>query len=287
MPCEHPRDAWRPTIGGPIHFNQPRNGHTYTKIEIPCGTCILCQQEKARQWAVRITHEAKQWDESSFLTLTYDEDNIPTYGSLQYEDLQKFWKRLRKQIGPLRYYAVGEYGDESLRPHYHACLFGHAFTEKRTILREGAQMLWTNKQILEAWGMGHVSVGALNFQTAQYTASYVLKKLVSKQKYVRVDEETGELIPLEQPRSFMSRNLARQWWDSYGHHTTAHDIVVINGKKQKPPKAYDRWLGEVDEKKLEEIKETRKENAVAETQEQRTARARNAHARVRAKSKKV
>jgi len=236
---------------------------------------------------VRITHEAQQWEKSSFITLTYDDRNIPEYSGLRYDDLQKFWKRLRKTYGDLRYYAVGEYGDETQRPHYHACLFGLAFEEHRTIIRDTPSLLWTNPELTKAWGLGHVSVGALNFQTAQYTASYVLKKLRSGQQYVRVDEETGELIPLEQPRPFMSRNIAREWWERYGAHVTDHDLVVINGRKQKPPKAYDRWLGEKEPAKLEKIKEKRSEHTPKLNKEQNRARARNAHARAKKKSKSV
>lgn len=287
MPCGYPRDAYKPAAGGPLKFNQPRNGRAYIKINIPCGTCILCRQEQARQWGVRITHEAQLHEQSCFMTLTYSEENIPAHNSLDYSDLCKFWKRLRKNYGKLRYYAVGEYGDETLRPHYHACLFGHDFTEQKTIIRESPTRLWTNQALEDAWGLGLVSVGALNFQTAQYTASYVLKKLKTGKQYVRTDEETGELIPLVQPRPFMSRNLAREWWERYGSHVTAHDLVVINGKKQKPPQAYDRWLGKEDKTILEKIKERRQDQAPKLTPEQNRARARNAHAHAKQKSKSV
>lgn len=307
MPCEKPRKAWRPAAGGPILFNQqPTNGHAYSPIEIPCGACILCRQEQARQWGVRITHEAQLYEESSFITLSYSDDNLPPFGGLQYNDLVKFWKRLRKRHGKLRYYAVGEYGDESLRPHYHACVFGLAFTTNRKILRTTPSMLWTNPELEDAWPLGHVAVGALNFQTAQYTASYVLKKIKTGQQYVRVDEQTGELIPLEQPRAFMSKNLGKRWYDLHGGYTHHHDVVIINGRKQKPPKAYDRWLGaaradfisspggttwraptEVGKRRVENIKEQRKRQAPKETDNERRARARNAHARARGKSKKV
>jgi len=287
MPCEKPLQAWRPAAGGPIHFSRPTNGHIYFPCEIPCGICILCQQEKCRQAAVRITHEAQLWEENSFLTLTYTDAQLPNYNSLNYEHLKKFWKRLRKAVGKLRYYAVGEYGDESLRPHYHACVFGHAFTENRKIVQYTPHLLWDSPFLEKVWGHGMVRVGTLDYATARYTASYVQKKLAKKQQYVRVDEETGELIPLEQPRAFMSRNLARGWWERYGSHVRDHDVVVINGKKQKPPKAYDRWLAEYEPEEMQSIKESRIEQAKEETEQERRARARNAHARAKSKSKTV
>jgi len=287
MGCAASIPAWRPAIGGPLKFSYPKDGRAYTPIEVPCGYCILCRQEQARQQAVRIVHEAQQHEESSFLTLTYSNKHLPKHGSLNYEDLVKFWKRLRKQIGPLRYYAAGEYGDRSLRAHYHACLFGHAFTTDRIIIRQTPSLLWTTAALEAAWGLGNVSVGALNFKTARYTASYVTKKLRQKQKYVRVDETTGELVELVQPRAFMSRNLGKTWWHEYGHQVRDHDYVIIEGKKQKPPKAYDRWLGEVNEERLEEIKNRRMEKAERLTQDQTRARVRNAHAHAENKSKSI
>jgi len=252
-------------------------------MTLPCGTCLLCQEEKARQQAVRIYHESLGYLESSFITLSYRPKDEPPHGGLRYDDLVKFWKRVRehlwqKQRKKLRYYAVGEYGDKSLRPHYHACVFGHAFVEDRIILKTTPHLLWTCPLLAEWWGLGYVSVGALNFRTARYTASYVTKKLRSKQQYVRTDESTGELIPLEQPRSFMSRNLGKKWWQENRHFVSAHDYVVIDGRKQKPPRAYDKWLAAINELPMEMIKEERKSKVIQLSQEQAYARAINVRA---------
>jgi len=293
MPCQEATPAWRPANGGPLHWSRPISGHAgvdYYKVYIPCGTCILCRNEQARQWAVRITHEAQQHKENSFITLTYEDEQLPQWGSLDYSHLREMWDRLRsarrrKALPRLRYYAVGEYGDQTLRPHYHACIFGEGFTEGRKILRTTPTTLWTSPELEEAWGHGQVSVGILNFATARYTASYVTKKLRAKQQYVRVDEETGELIPLEQPRAFMSRNIAKNWWGEFHHQVIAHDQVVINGETQKPPKAYDRWLFERSETASEIQKTVRIENSKSQTKEQTHARARNAHAHAENKSK--
>lgn len=291
MACQKPLRAYMPATGGRVRMWSKKDPaywvEPYTGLAVPCGTCILCREEQARQWAVRITHEAQLWDESSFITLTYADEHLPPHNSLRYADLQKFWKRLRKQIGQLRYYAVGEYGDDTHRPHYHACLFGHAFTDQRRILRDQPTLLWTHPILERSWGLGNVSVGALNFETARYTAGYVTKKLRSKQKYVRTDEETGELIPVEQPRAFISKRIGYEWLQRYGHSTYDHDRVVINGTPQKPTRYYDNWLKANDPHKAEKTKEERLKHKQTYTPEQLTARARNAHARNRQKIKTV
>lgn len=307
MPCEHPIQAFRPALGGPVCFGAPKNnGRAYIPIEIPCGYCILCREEQARQWAVRITHESSLHEENSFLTLTYSNRHLPTYSSLsteqrydpkekQSDDWQepkdrhhqsKFWKRLRHHLGVrgLRYYSVGEYGDRSQRPHYHACVFGHAFTEGRIIVQTEPYLLWTTPWLEKLWGLGNVRVGALNFQTARYTASYVVKKLRSKQQYVRIDENSGELIPLVQPRSYMSKNIAKDWWTKNYNYVTAFDQVIIDGRPQKPPKAYDKWLNEASEIASGMIKTGRKEEA--KRGQKKDARTRADIARTRAKTQK-
>lgn len=290
MPCAAPIRA-RKTAGGRLAFFTTKDWQyhvePYTGLQVPCGTCILCREEQARQCAVRIAHEATTHERNCFLTLTYDDNHLPEYGSLRYTDTCKFLKRLRKAFGSMRYYMVGEYGDLSLRPHYHACIFGHDFTENRIITRTTPHLLWTQEALTRCWGMGRVEVGALTFETARYTASYVTKKLRSKQRYVRIDETTGELVAVTQPRAFMSDNLGKDWWIAYGEQLEHNDYVIINGKKQKPPRAYDRWLGEIKPKAIEEIKAKREKKAKPSTKEQNRARARSAHARVKSKSKSV
>lgn len=104
--------------------------------------------------------------ESSFVTLTYSDEFIPDKGSLEKRDLQLFMKRIRKNTGlPLRYFAVGEYGDDTWRPHYHLALFGLS------------PML--QPAVNSSWGLGFVEVGDLTFASAAYVAGYCSKKLNS------------------------------------------------------------------------------------------------------------
>lgn len=290
MPCAEPVPVWRAANGGPLSFatNAPRDGRAYYKSTVPCGTCILCRGEQARQWAIRIHHESQLHTTNSFLTLTYNDENLPPHNSLQYKDVQKFWKRLRKALQHrIRYYAVGEYGSKTLRPHYHACVFGEDFTKDAKMVQQHPHPLWDSPMLTKAWGMGGVRVGQLNHNTAQYTASYVVKKLRSKQQYVRIDVETGELIPLEQPRCYTSLAIAKDWLAKYGNQVYAHDYVVINGKRQKPPKYYDRWLGKRSKIALSMIQQQREEKYEPETEEQTRARAQNAHAHAKTKSQKL
>ena len=60
----------------------PQKGFVDLPMTIPCGQCIGCRLEKARQWAIRCVHESKMWEHNSFVTLTYNDFNLPIDGSI-------------------------------------------------------------------------------------------------------------------------------------------------------------------------------------------------------------
>ena len=135
--------------------------------------------QRVADWAARITHEAKMWEQNCFVTLTYGTGNLPTNGSLCHRDYQLFHKRLVKRLQrPIRRFMCGEYGDENGRPHYHACLFNVDFTEDRVYYAKSGsgEKMYTSELLTELWGHGHATVQDLNAKTAAYCAGYVMKK---------------------------------------------------------------------------------------------------------------
>lgn len=123
--------------------------------------------------------ESRLHGDSSFVTLTYDEEHLPEEGSLNPRHTQGWLKRLRKSLGAdrVRYYLVGEYGESTWRPHYHVALFGYPACERgRTEHRESV-CCGSCQRIKETWGFGGVDVGELTLESAQYIAGYVTKKL--------------------------------------------------------------------------------------------------------------
>lgn len=235
-------------------------------------------------------HEAQSHEQSSFITATYDDYHLPFQGNtptLRYTDLQKFIKRIRKAGHAIKYYAVGEYGEKTHRPHYHICMFGQAWIEGRQTIKKTPHHLWTSPELQELWGLGNILVGALTPETAQYTAAYCIKKLRGKQRYVRVDDETGELIEVQQPQALMSRRppIGQAWIEKYGQQTWAHDHVIVNGSKQLPPKYYDKVLAKRSDIAHQILKAARLERATKNlspaTETALHARARDARARAR------
>lgn len=107
-----------------------RNKVTAEWGTFPCGKCPPCLKARASSWSYRLMKEEKLYTNSMFLTLTYDTSTVPItprgYMTLRKSDLQLFFKRLRKALpdSKIKYYAVGEYGGKTCRPHYHIILFG-------------------------------------------------------------------------------------------------------------------------------------------------------------------
>lgn len=169
MPCENP-------------FMQGMHAH-------PCGRCMPCLRQRRRTWTHRIMLESELYSDNAFVTLTYADH--PTDGppvSLNPKHVQDWLKRLRKAApSRLRFYLVGEYGDESQRPHYHAALFGFPACCNGRTARDSRNVPIPDRccdvcrTLNSTWGFGHIDCGQLATSSAQYIAGYVLKKMTMRQ----------------------------------------------------------------------------------------------------------
>lgn len=254
MPCYHPIEAYR-SVSGP----NPDTGKwplTFKKndglipVTIACGQCIGCRLERSRKWAMRCVHEAQMHDDNCFITLTYNDDNLhyvvdmetgelsPT---LVKRDWQLFMKKLRWEFKDvkIRFYMAGEYGDQSARPHYHACIFGFDFPDKKLFnIVSGGHKLYVSDTLNSLWNRGFCTIGELTFQTAAYVARYVMKKQTG---YYSKEYYAGRLPEF----TLMSRRpgIARDWIEKYHTDVYPHDMVVISKTvTSRPSKYYDMYM---------------------------------------------
>lgn len=286
MPCYQPLKGWRArneTENGKrrIVFDKGA-GFADMEIQVPCGQCVGCRLERSRQWACRCMFEASLHEDNCFITLTYDEENLPSDQSLSVKTFQDFMKRLREKFPnkKIRYYHCGEYGEVTGRPHYHAVLFGFNFPDLEFWkVTESGHKLYNSAILRKVWKHGHANVGSVTFDSCAYVARYVMKKITGqyekavqdwyngmtfkevckKYKYkakklkeviehrVFLQKKTGELILRKPEYTTMSRRpgIGKQWYDSFKDDVYPHDYVVINGVRCKPPKYFDA-LYEVD-----------------------------------------
>lgn len=167
-----------------------RNPFVRGGMAFPCGQCDPCRHNRRRVWAHRIQLEAMCHEASAFVTLTYSEEFLPRClgdePSLAPEHVQLWLKRLRSRTSParFRFYLVGEYGDNTHRPHYHVILFGFPTCARGRTLRRGNSLepCWSDccdrcRLVGDTWSMGNVDLGQVTKDSAGYIAGYVMKKM--------------------------------------------------------------------------------------------------------------
>ena len=274
MTCYKPIQAYRPNydlrqrqgetkLKFHVSLDEEKN---YQPIEIPCGKCIGCRLEYSRIWAIRCYHESLLYENNCFLTLTLSPDYLqtqPNPNSLDKILLQKFWRRLRKKYGKgIRYYACGEYGEETYRPHYHACVFNHDFMDKEYWkTTEAGERLYISDQLHNLWydtklkmPMGYCYIGNVTFKSAAYVARYIMKKITGQRADSYYVDENGVCMQPEFVTMSRRPGLGSQWYKKYKEDLYNYDECVINGVKTAVPKYYDTILQKEDPLELEDIK---------------------------------
>lgn len=268
MSCYHPLTAYRAPPGtqfstpkglSSITFNRSSlSMEGVTEISLPCGKCIGCRLDYSRQWAMRICHEQYFSEKSCFVTLTYDDDHLPEGRTLVKKDLQDFFKRLRRSFrdSDIRYFACGEYGGKTQRPHYHVAFFGIDFSDDRKFYKfSGVQKnaLYISKALEKCWKNGFAPIGTLSFDSAAYVSRYILKKVTGKIADEYYQGRLPEFV-------LMSRKpgLGHDWYDRFGEQAMLLDSVILkSGLKAKPPRYYEKLFNLEHHNELSAIKERR------------------------------
>lgn len=193
-------------------------------LTVPCGKCAECKRKRASQWAFRLSIEDRQHIESHFVTLTYSDNNLPRddcgYPTLVKADLQNYFKRLRFNTGKkIKYFACGEYGGRTNRPHYHAVIYGASQDE-----------------IINAWrlngnNLGHVHLGTVSNASARYVANYLCKSVATGLSPSQAKE--FQVMSVGLGKAYLSPDMIK--W----HRENAANYVAAIGKvKQSLPRYY-------------------------------------------------
>lgn len=249
MPCYSPIPAWRSRESG-ITFNKAY-GYADRPVDIPCGQCIGCRLEYARQWAIRAEHETKMHKENCFITLTYSPENLPQpeYPTLDKTHFVKFMKRLRKSIEPkrVRYMMCGEYGEKGERPHYHAILFGHDFLDKKLWKIQNEHELFVSEILSDLWGQGFCTVGTATFESCGYVARYVLKKAKGEEQ--REEKYTNSELGMWREPEYMTTSrrpgIGAAYYEKYKKEIKTNDSIIVRGHECSIPRYYSlKWSEE-------------------------------------------
>lgn len=214
-------------------------------FRIPCGKCLNCKKKRRSDWSLRLEHEYLYSDSALFITLTYNDASIPRnrgIATLNKKDLQDYIKRLRnshvayvsRELGirksevknvskQIRYYAVGEYGSKTNRPHYHILLFNYDIANLKPI-----EAQWKNTQT--GHPLGFVDIGKVSSASINYTTKYMFK-------------QWGKKDLRQRPFTNMSRRpmIGTGFLNEYKNYLREFELTTIRDKKgtlRKLPKAY-------------------------------------------------
>ena len=244
-----------------------REGLHDRPVAVPCGRCIECRLQKARSWALRCMHEASFHKFNCWITLTYDDENLPDNGSLSRRDLQLFLKKLRKRHEPERFkfFASGEYGGNTMRPHYHVMLFGLDFADKKRIGTRDNFPVWHSDFLDSVWGKGNTEIGSLTVDSAMYTCKYIVDK------DDRVDFGAREMPFLQMSRGGRNgRGIGHSWYKKNQLEMFRDDNVIIKGSEVAIPRYYQSLMAQDDAERLAFLKAKRK--AKIDVNEERSSR---------------
>lgn len=162
-------------------------------IRVPCGRCIGCRLDYARVWGERCSLEASQYKENMFLTLTYNDENLPL--KVSKKDFDLFIKRLRNHFKDrkIRFFGCGEYGSKG-RAHYHIIVFNGMFDDLKYLTTKNGNPYYTSKTLESLRSYGFSLVGDCTFKSCNYTARYILKKQIGNNKsdeFVKMSRKPG------------------------------------------------------------------------------------------------
>lgn len=173
----------------PGHSGTVFKTHISPNVYVPCGQCIACRLNYGKLWSIRMMEELKKHDKACFVTLTYDDDHLPDRNLLCKEDLQRFFKRLRKRAR-VRYFSCGEHGDRFGRSHYHAIIYGLGPDDYDIIQRAWSVRInkYKRHRYVNSFmengkayvPLGHIYVGSVTCDSCAYVAKYMTKKLRGK-----------------------------------------------------------------------------------------------------------
>lgn len=289
----HSLEAWREIMQNPEwSYAQALEDSSWSLI--PCNRCEGCAADRKREWTVRQALEAKSYPEDSlyFLTLTYSPDSIPAMvratgelsrglpaiwhpgqpvpaiaQTLLPEDLSRFCESLKRHLKrhpewgvpgkKLKWYACGEYGERTARPHYHLILYGLRPQDLEPV--QGRPNTRRSAYLERLWGKGQIMLMPAEPAAMAYVAGYVAKKMGKGGEYANL----GLLPPFQSRTPGLSKDAYEKYKERIYRLDTERltDIPILGGAAVQPPKYWDRLMLGENPRLLWEIQRMRKESA--------------------------
>lgn len=260
MRCTDPRTVGFRSDGKTISWSPKHYSKEFATFQLPCGQCIACRLDYARQWAIRCVHESKMYDENSFITLTYSDENLKT-PQLEYRDFQLFVKKLRKTYAnkKIGLFVTGEYGETRKRKHWHAIIFNWRPTDCiYKYSNDRGDKVYSSKTLDRIWGHGITEIGSVTFESAGYCARYAAKKLVHGK------DQNHDFQPISKKSS--KHAIGKTFLEKFYKDIFNHGYIILpNGEQSSIPRYYEKWF--------KKHKPTEWEHYVTQTKQNKITRA--------------
>lgn len=220
-------------------------------IQVPCGCCRECLADNSKQWAFRILKEAAQYENNYFITITYNDENLPGDRMLDKDFFKKFNKKLKVYLArnglnsDFRFYGVGEYGSKTARPHYHCIYFNLDLRDlKFEYIDSNHNLHFSSKLFSQCWPNGFVDIGSVDIGSACYVARYCDKKrrLTTSEKKELIDKG---IVPEFSAMSRMPGIGACYTHEAYDRFIDGKYYDVQKGKNFKLPLYYTKKFKEL------------------------------------------
>lgn len=270
------------------NYKAVKSNMNHRIIQVPCNHCYACKLNKSAQKATEATLESYYYSDNYFITLTYDNENLPYKQEIQIkernsddiityfndsdlhptlipEHIKTFNNSLRKHFERLGHTGIkviycGEYGEETERPHYHEILINCPINPKYFYdfhIDTNFKTHWKTKEISDIWGKGMIDVAESEWSTVAYVARYCMKGITdlhTKEEYYNM-----AMYP-EFMRS--SINLGKRYYEEHKNEIYKTDEIIMKTIKgnigsNKPPKLFDKWFEKEKPEEFRKIKLSR------------------------------
>lgn len=233
-------------------------------IIVPCKNCIACKINKTSEWTMRLLMQRHTTPDCRFLTLTYNNENIPLHGTLVKDDVSDFFKSFRQEIGDdrrIKMFTCGEYGDSYInpvtgrpneRPHYHSVVFGVNPDDRFSVAK-----CWSKSDTWKFTGSTwQKSFGSVTSNSCQYVAGYCQKKLFGD--YAKSEYEDKGRIP---PFQLQSKKIGEEFFIAHMKQYVEDGFIFFCGKRHPIPETwkrkfdlnFDKYLQDVYAQKLNDF----------------------------------
>ena len=213
-------------------------------IPIRCGKCLACKVNYSRDWSVRCMLEASCYSDNYFLTLTYDDVNLPLDHKIVKSDIQDFIKNLRYYIPGLRYFACGEYGSTTKRPHYHLILFNCDIPDLVGLGKVRGNWYFDSDLIRKVWKKGHITIGDVTPTSCEYVARYCMKK-INGDEFLLMSRKPG---------------IGAAYFYDHFEDIYKTDGVYVEGRKYPVPRYFDKLFEMISPSQFFYVKFIRADN---------------------------